>query len=313
MKRPAASRNALFAAALIAAALAFSCAAPIQLGKSVDPLALLATGCSAYARVSGQAARDLAPDLLGPSDLASAKSLLSRTRIIALGIGPRGDEGRMPFQAALVGDYPFRAASLSLGANREWKREKGSFYNARLGLRAAVPGPSLVLASSGPVEGLVEAAASSARGAPPASPLPARLSPLSSAELVLWIPDPFAAIAREAAGEGMEVPARGLLIAASPNAPGRDEYVATVAFLMESPEAVRIFKPALRLAWYAIASAALGDEGKEAARASFSAKDELYVAEGVVLARGALVRALKGGVGGILGGSGEATVPGAGL
>lgn len=301
MMRPFTSHGAVPAAAL-ATILAVSCAAPIRLSTSIDPLALLAKDRIAYARVSGGVARDLAPELMSAADLDAAKEILARTRIVALGLGQSGGDGTDSLQAILVGDYPFRAAALSLGANRAWKREKSSFYNARLGLRAAVPGPALVVVSKGSIDGLLEAAAASQTPEAPPSPIPSRLSSLTSAELVLWVPDPFASLAGKAAGDGMDVPSRGLLIAASPSAANKGEYDATVAFLMDSPESVKIYKPLLKLAWYATASGFFADEKGAIPRADFVSEGEVYAAEDVVLTRSAVVRALKLSVGDGLGG-----------
>jgi hypothetical protein len=292
------------AASALAMLLALSCAAPIQFSNSIDPLALLAKDRLAYARVSGAVARELAPEIMSAADLASAKNLLARTKIVALGLGQVGDDGTDSLQAVLVGDYPFRAAFFSLSANRAWKREKSSFYNSRLGLRAAVPGPSLVVASKGPIDGLLEAAAScQASGAPP-SPIPSRLSGLASAELVLWVPNPFKSLAEKYSGEGMDVPALGLLIAASPEADKGGGYVASVDFLMDSPESVKIYKPLLKLTWFAIASGFFADAEGTIPHADFVAKGELYSAEGVALSRSAIVRALKSSFGSSLGGLG---------
>ena len=80
-------RLAGLATGLLAALLAASCAAPIKIAASVDPLALLEGGSLAYARLSGNAARELAPYLFPASELAALKPLLARTRIIALGMG----------------------------------------------------------------------------------------------------------------------------------------------------------------------------------------------------------------------------------
>ena len=306
MMRHIASRGAFFsvAASELAMLLALSCAAPIQFSNSIDPLALLAKDRLAYARVSGAVARELAPEIMSASELASAKDLLARTRIVSLGIGQAGGDGTDSLQAVLVGDYPFRAAFLSLNANREWKREKSSFYNSRLGLRAAVPGPSLIVASKGPIDGLLQAAAESQASGPPPSPIPSRLSGLATAELVLWIPNPFKSLAEKYANEGMDVPALGLLIASSPNVADKSVYDTTVTFLMDSPESVKIYKPLLKLAWYAIASGLFADEGGAIPHADFVAKGEVYAAEGVALSRNAIVRALKNSVGSGLGGLG---------
>jgi hypothetical protein len=297
LRRPSLTRaGILIAAAVLAAAiLAASCAAPLTIGASADPLGLLDPGTLAYARLSGKAARELATAILPAARAKSLSPLLDRTRVVAIGLaslpGPgaadaassRPSATKAPaFQAVLVGDYPFRAASLFLGANAGWKREKSAFSNAGLGLRAAIPGPSLVLASSGPIEGLLTAAKR-----PGPSPIPEKLAALASAELVIWVPEPFAGLASAFLGEAMDVPARGLLIAASPMADSANAsiadaggYDATVVFLMADANAVRVYKGALRLAWYGISRMLSGDGGA-AASAQFIAEGELYMARGI--------------------------------
>jgi hypothetical protein len=293
--------------ALVAAVLlSVSCAAPIKFNASADPLAILGSGALAYARLSGQAARELAPALVPASELASLKPLLARTRLIALGLGSlpspsetketasqETDSQATAFQAVLIGDYPFRAASLSLGSSPGWKREKSGFYNAALGLRADVPGPSLLLASTGPIESLLAAAK-----APGSSPIPEQLSAFASRELVLWAPEPFSGLGAAMLGEAMDVPARGLLIAASPLAREEGYYEATVVFVMGDADSVRIYKPALKLAWYGIAKALFGDEAEAALSLPFAADGNLFLASGLRLSGeslGAVLAALRSG------------------
>jgi hypothetical protein len=315
----------LASAIAVAVLLSASCAAPIRVADSIDPLALLSKDGLAYARISGRVARDIAPEIMSAADYGQAKGLLERTRIIAAALGRGAGRDTGSLEAVLVGDYPFRAASLSMGSGG-WRREEGGFYNPKLGLHAAVPGPSLVVAARGPVDALVAAAKDSSHNAP-LSPIPERLSGLAARELVLWIPDPFKGLVAASLGEESNLPARGLIIAASPNAPADGEYRATIAFVMESPDSVRIFKPALKLAWYALSRALVGDavvadessSGAESLlRAKFEAKGELYVAEDQPLSRVALVAALKRSIafGDVLGigadgsSGGGASVPG---
>jgi hypothetical protein len=290
------ARRAALCATVAAALLSVSCAAPIKIGASVDPLAILEPGALAYARLSGQAARDLAPALVPASELASLKPLLAHTRLVALGLGSlsvqAGTEATA-FQAVLIGDYPFRAASLSLGTSAGWKREKSAYFNAALGLRAAVPGPSLVIASTGPIEGLLAAAK-----APGPSPIPERLSALASRELLLWAPQPFSGLGAAMLGEAMEVPARGLLIAASPTAREAGYYEATIVFVMDDADSVRIYKGALRLAWYGIAKSLFGDDAEAALAFPFVADGNLFTASGLPLSGdslGRVIAALRSG------------------
>jgi hypothetical protein len=213
-----------------------------------------------------------------------------------------GAEADAPsIRACLIGDYPFRSAALSLGADPGWKREKAGYFNARLGLRAALPGPNLILASSGALEPLLAAARE-----PGPSPIPAQLSLPADRELALWLPEPFSGIVAALLGEAMDVPARGLLVSASPRAEGGG-YDATIVFLMEDADEARVYKPALKLAWYAIARSFFGDEADAALSATFSADGNAYGATGVRLSGLALERVLaalrNGGVGtGLVGG-----------
>ena len=287
-------------AAVAAASLVLSCAAPIKIDASADPLAILEPGSLAYVRLSGEAARELAPALLPASQAGSMKSLLERTRVVALGLGsalPRSEEmmlERKPpaptataLQAVLIGDYPFRAASLSLGSNPDWKKEKPAYYNAKLGLYVAVPGPQIVLASTRPIQSLLVAAK-----LPGPSPIPARLTELASRELVLWAPEPFSGLAAVLLGEAMDIPVRGLLIAASPIAGEKGRYEATVAFMMEDAKALRTFRPVLKLAWYGMASILFGDDADAALALPVQTEGELFVVSKVPLSRDALARVL---------------------
>jgi hypothetical protein len=298
-RNPVASIVGTLCAAALLAFLAASCAAPLKIEASVDPLALLDPGALAYARLSGSAARDLAPSLLPAAQAASMKSLLERTKVVALSLGDAhpSDEGTpapnakalgaVPFQAALLGDYPFRAAALSLGSDPAWKRVKPAYYNAKLGVYVALPGPQLVLASTGPLDSLLASAK-----APGPSPIPARLSDLGSREIVLWAPEPFSGLAAEMLGEAMDVPVRGLLVAASPVQGEAGRYKATVVFMMEDAEALRTFRPLLKLAWYGMAKMLFGDEAEAAIALPLRADGELYAVSEIPLSREALARVL---------------------
>lgn len=271
------ARIAITAAAI--AAILAGCAAPLKFDASADPLAVLQRGSLAYARLGGAAAREIVPSILPAAESKALAPLLARTRIVALGLGSMASvegTGAPSFQACLVGDYPFRTASLSLGSDPGWKREKAGYFNAGLGLRAALPGPGLALASSGSLEPLLAAAK-----APGASPIPPRLQELASREVALWIPEPFSGLVAALLGEAMDVPARGLLISASPTAGGN--YDTTVVFLMEDADSARIYRTALKLAWYGIARSLLGDEADAALSVPFVLDGDLYVARGVSL------------------------------
>ncbi len=277
---------ALWAGAVLALSAA-GCASPLRFDASADPLAVLEPGSLAYARLDGAVARELLGSALPPDAAKSLAPVMARTRLVAIGFGGSA------LQACLIGDYPFRAASLSLGADPGWKREKTGYFNARLGLRAAIPGPNLVLASTGRLEPLIVAARE-----PGPSPIPARLSTYASRELVIWVPDPFSRLAAAVLGDSMDVPARGMLIAAAPGGP-EGSYDATIVFLMKDANSARVYGPALRLVWYGIARGLLGGEADSALGAAFTLEGELYRASGIRLSRGALARilgALRGGL-----------------
>ncbi|MGA2546683.1 MAG: hypothetical protein ABSF43_09060 [Rectinemataceae bacterium] len=287
---------AVICACTVAALSAAGCAAPVRFEASADPLGVLESGSMVYARLSGAAARELAPKALSAAQAKALGPVLARTRLVALGIGSLsaiGGTEAPAFQACLIGDYPFRAAVLSLGNDPAWKREKTGFFNAGLGLRASVPGPGIVLASSGKLEGLLASAKN-----PGPSPIPPKLAELSSRELVLWVPEPFSGLVAAFLGEAMDLPARGFIISASPIAPPLDatasvhDYEATIVFLMKDADSARIYRPALRLAWYGIARFLSGDEGESALSAAFSLDGDMYRASGVVLSGAALARAL---------------------
>lgn len=305
MRRDAPSplRAAAKAAAIAAAAalLASGCAAPIKVEDSVDALALLSPGAVVYARMGAAQARDLVPSLVPAPQAAALDPLLGRTRCLALGLGraaasssPGGagigtaapaDGGAGAFDAAFLGDFPFRTASLALAADKAWKKEGRGFVNAGAGIRAAVPGPQLVLASSGSLDPLIALAK-----APGPSPIPPRLRPLAEAEIAIWAPRPFSGLVASIIDEEMDIPAAGLLVAASPRKGGG--YDATVAFLMDDADSARIFRPALRLAWYGIARGLLGEDADEALGLSFSLDGEVYWAAGARISSPALASAL---------------------
>ena len=276
----------------LAALLAAGCATGIKIGSEIDPLSLLSPGSAMYARLSGEAARSLLPALLPSAQAKALAPLLSRTRVVAIGIG---GSDRPAFQACLIGDFPFRAAALSLGTDPAWAHEKTGYFNAKLGLHAGVPGPNLVLASSQGLEPLLATAR-----APGPSPLPAGLGQLAARELLVWVPEPFSGLAKRL-GVSMDVPARGLLVSASA-APAAasgskvDYYAASVVFLMKDPESARVFRPALRLAWYALSSLLLGGE---VPRAEFVLDAAAYRADGVTLSSAQIAGALSGLAGGL--------------
>jgi len=288
----------------LSALLAASCATPIKVREGIDPLDLLEPGLSAYLRVEGDAARRLLPAALPEEEAASLEPLLRRTRAAAIGLGEVA-RARV-LEAALVGDFPFRGSSFALATNRAWKREGKSYFHADSGIRATVAAPGLVLASTLAVEPLLARASD-----PSPSPLPPRLAELAGLssvaagpagttgaataakpEILLWLPDPFARLAPASGPDGgLQIPSRGLLIAASSD--GAGSYLATVAFLMGDADSARIFRPALRLAWYLLARSLLGESAGPALGARFALDGELVIATGVPIPEEALIRAAR--------------------
>jgi hypothetical protein len=281
-------RVARYISTLAAALVAFSCAAPLKIESPVDPLSILEPGLSAYARLEGATARKLLPSILPAEEAKSLEPLLKRTGIAAIGAsapGPGASAGRL--EAVLAGDFPFRGSLFALASNSEWKREGRAYRHEASGIRATVPAPGLVLASSGPVDALL----SRLKERPP-SPLPARLSGFAQRELVIWLPDPFARLGLgEDEDASMGIPSRGLLLSADSDADG--SYLTTICFLMGDADAARIYRPALRVAWYLVSRALLGEGAEAALGARFALDGDLVYASGITLSGEAIARALS--------------------
>jgi hypothetical protein len=259
------SRITRCAAPLIAALLAFSCATPLRYEEPRDPLELLSPGALLYLRLDGPAIREFAPALLGEKAAGKLRPLMERSRAAGLALlpGPRG------FEAALMGDYPFDWANWSLSRDKAWKPEGRGYRNEAEGLSAAVPGPGLILASSGPVEPLVARLESGGPGAAKGAShaggaiLPPELDGIQAANVLAWAPEPFSRILSPLLGDQVEVPARGLAVAARRGEKAAN-YDVTLVFLMKDAESARIFRPAIRLGWFALSGSLL--PGNEAAR-----------------------------------------------
>ncbi len=316
--------RALAAGALCA--LILGCAAPVNIQRSIDPLEILGPGALVYARLDGEAARSLAPAMLPAEQGKAIAPLLKRTdsMAFALGSAPAPDpsstraEGTGPgaaapgpgtaadraaaarplaaLEAVFIGDYPFRMAGLVLGSQPGWKKDGEAFANAATGIRAAVPGPSVMLATTGDYKQLLAQVRT-----PPGSPIPRRLEAFASKQLLVWVPDPFKGLASVFVGESMNVPAQGLLISATrkaapagaPALAGAERaYVLTVAFAMSDAGTARIFRPAFRLAWYVIAKSLLSEEADSALALKFALDGELYWASGLELKESTLAAAL---------------------
>ncbi|MBL8967045.1 MAG: hypothetical protein JNG85_08550 [Spirochaetaceae bacterium] len=301
MRSAAAARRA-FAAAL-AALLLGGCAARIPYETPSDPLRSLAPGALLYSRVRAPSLLELAPAMLPPAEARALRPLFERSAEMGVAAYPTDAAGAPNLQAVLVGNYPFRSASMALSGDRAWRRDGPGFVNAAAGIRVALPGPTVILAASGAIEPLVERLK-----LPGPSPLPARLEALAGREVVLYAPEPFSRLAATIIGEELDVPIRGLLIAAervgaervgaersgAAGAGGQEEpiYDATVVFLMDDPDNARIFRPAARLAWYALVRSLFPAEAEELLAAKFQMDGETVAAAGLRMRASSLAGAL---------------------
>jgi len=272
-----------------AALLLASCAAPLKLSRSADPLQILPPGELAYIRMDGETARSLAPGLVPADQGAALDPVLKRTTSLALGLG-RSSDGRPAFDAVLLGSYPFRSAGLALGGSRGWKLEGEGFVNAAAGLAVAIPGPELVLATTRELGPLLAAARS-----PGANPLPPQLMPAAGSSLLLWIPQPFSTLAESLLGSSIDVPVVGLALVATERKGGAgapESYDLSTVFVMRDADAARVYRPLLRLGWYGLVRLLFADEADELLQAQFSLHGELYSSSEVEVPAAALASAL---------------------
>jgi hypothetical protein len=283
--RPAAAMPAAAMAvtALVVAALILSsCAAPLVLGKAVDPLELLAPGELAYLRMDGATARLLAPAILPAGKGRSLSPLLERTSALALGLGLPTEKGPS-FDAVFLGSYPYRGAAFALGGDSKWKREAQGYYEAKEGIHVSVPGPDLVLATTRELGPMLARAHGGG-----ANPLPARFAAAAGTGLALWVPEPFSRLAEELFGMSMNVPVRGLFIVAKrEEAPSKGSisaeganaearYEVSAIFVMDGTDAAQTYRPILRLAWYGLSRYLLEDGADALLAAKFSLEGETY-------------------------------------
>jgi hypothetical protein len=284
---------ALLATLATLASLATSCARPLELGREVDPLSLLSPDALVYLSLGKLPLVALGEELLKPEEAKALAPLIEGTNRAALAILPGG----AGFETALLGSYPFRGAGLALAGKKEWGRLPrtagpaiAAYRNGISGLEVALPGPGLVLASSSSVAPLIAALAT-----PRPSPLPPELAAYERSEILLWAPDPFARLGEALLQEAIDIPSKGLLIAAtrlegSPPDERDPIYEATVIFLMKSQDDARIFRPAARIAWYGFASfLSPGDS----ASVRFETRELAISATGIRLRSSELFAALK--------------------
>ena len=255
--KPGSSGPRIAAAAVLALLLA-SCAAPLRYAKPVDPMAVLPPDAAIYLKLGRGALGDLAPPLLDSVGSAAPssrylKSMLGKTETAAVAAfpssreaGPASPGGLPRFEAVLMGDYPYRSATLALGQDRQWKKDaRGrALVSTAQGLGLSFAGRGIVLVASdgggrpvdddaGAARGAGGGPADAGRGASieaavealvdrllvaGASVIPPGLSALCDGDIVIWAPDPFGKLAASLLGgeaaEDVDIPAAGVLLSA---------------------------------------------------------------------------------------------------
>jgi len=255
--KPGSSGPRIAAAAVLALLLA-SCAAPLRYAKPVDPMAVLPPDAAIYLKLGRGALGDLAPPLLDSVGSAAPssrylKSMLGKTETAAVAVfpssreaGPASPGGLPRFEAVLMGDYPYRSATLALGQDRQWKKDaRGrALVSTAQGLGLSFAGRGIVLVASdgggrpvdddaGAARGAGSGPADAGRGAsieaavealvdrllvPGASVIPPGLSALCDGDIVIWAPDPFGKLAASLLGgeaaEDIDIPVEGVLLSA---------------------------------------------------------------------------------------------------
>lgn len=253
--------------------------APPNPGESgLDPSSLVDPGALMVIRADKAIIDSLLPLFLSKDQVKALEGLGGGLKLAALAILPRKEAsppgGLPPFEAALMGRFPTFKAKLALSLSRGWKHRAGIWTNAELGLGLAFPRKDLVLVASGSPKGLVARLAEIRQG-----PFPADLKDLSSRALACWIPDPFGRLGEALLGERLDIPAEGILIAADLK---ESSYTATLAFQMRDSEAARVYRPAARLAWFALSRYLLpGRPGLGSVR--FEIRDRALIAQDLVL------------------------------
>jgi hypothetical protein len=161
-----------------------------------------------------------------------------------------------------------------------------------------------------PIEGLVGRLL-----APAASAIPPSIAALAERDIVVWAPEPFARLGAAILGEALDVPALGVLItgsragsapvAAAPagtagtagqagSAAVQEEsvYEVSVIFLMKDGDEARVYRPAVRIAWYGLSKALFpGEEGASTLR--FELSGNMVAAGGFRLRASSLAAALR--------------------
>lgn len=227
------------------------------------------------------------PLFLSADQVKALEPLKQGLRGAALAILPRPSSdppgGLPPFEAALVGDLPIFRAKLALAFSRDWRLRKGIWTNASLGLGLAFPRKGLIVLASGSPQGLLDRLASGALG-----PFPPALAGLSAKDMATWLPDPFGRLGVALLGERLDIPAEGILVAATVKDGG---YDVALAFQMRDADSARVYRPAARIAWFALARLLWpGEAGLASPR--FELEGRAIVARNLALSETGLAAAL---------------------
>jgi hypothetical protein len=253
----------------------------------LDPSALVDPGAAIIMRADRAILDRLLPVLLGKDQAGALAPLEKGLKVASLALlrreGGAAAPGLPAFEAAFVGDFPVFRAKLALAFNKDWRLRKGIWTNSSLGLGLAFPRRDLIVLASGSPEALIERLKS---GRP--VPFPPALGELSDRQLACWIPDPFGRLGLALLGERLEIPSDGILMAANLKDGG---YSAALAFQMRDAEAARVYRPAARLAWFALSRFLLpGEAGIASPR--FELQDRAIVAGDIAISESGLSGAL---------------------
>jgi len=254
----------------------------------IDPSALVDPGAAIIMRADRAILGRLLPVFLSKEQAEALAPLEKGLKVAAVALlhreGGSAAPGLPAFEAAFVGDFPVLRVKLALAFNKDWRLRKGTWTNARLGLGLAFPRKDLIVLASGSPEALIGRLKAGRPG-----PFPPSLGELSDRQLACWIPDPFGRLGLALLGERLEIPSDGILIAANLEEGG---YSAALAFQMRDAEAARVYRPAARLAWFALSRFLLpGEAGLASPR--FELQGKAIVARDIAISESGLSGALE--------------------
>lgn len=299
-------------AALCAALALSSCATPMRTAAGLDPAQLLSPGALAVIGTGRVGLEAFAPALLPESARAGLGKVIGLTDRAAFGVYSEGKDarGKVVFEAALAGDYPFRAASLALTSGKGWAKRTiragadgqrvTAYSNAGAGVEVALPGPGFALASSGKVDPLLaalavarpRAAADGSGAAMPPQPVEGGAGADPAETVTITAEEPFARLGEAYLGSKIDLPCRALVITLEPGAAEAPEgrtWSASISFRMESDEDARLYRPAAKTAWFLLGRVVFPGVAQGAA---FTATGDTIGASGIVIPEEALVSAI---------------------